>query len=305
MVPEFAPSSPESKIPRSPGGSPGVYDVIFILGVPGKQSYFEDIDIDKALQSGESLFVLPREAAVLTVNIRNNGDHAQINYGKASNGTVSSARIRITARGFDDAAIAAYDLVAPTLSWWSVRLNAATDIIGYHITEERTKSTMIHFGFIGKTKPLPVYLTGTQLSSKPEYRTLFAAYREALNSTTPFYRFLSFFKVVEGIFNRRNIQIEEQRARGERPSVANERFPGKLEDLGPIQPEATEIFRDHLGKKFTSVRDELRPIMRNAIAHIDPTQPTLEADKVEGHFGMRESHPSDYLHGESNASFGT
>lgn len=56
-----------------------------------------------------------------------------------------------------------------------------------------------------------------------------------------------------------------------------ERIPTDL-DIDPLDADA---FRPYLGKKFSAVLDELRTVVRTAVAHLDPFGDSLVADEFE------------------------
>jgi hypothetical protein len=59
VVPGFDPKSPKAQIPRTPVGAEGTYRITFILGIPGKQMFHEQLDFTRLLESGESLLMMP------------------------------------------------------------------------------------------------------------------------------------------------------------------------------------------------------------------------------------------------------
>src|SRR5687768_9208531 len=54
-VPQFAPTHPKALIPRSPEGSKGIYRVTFLLSVPGKDAFRENLQLHNIMQTGDSL----------------------------------------------------------------------------------------------------------------------------------------------------------------------------------------------------------------------------------------------------------
>jgi hypothetical protein len=125
-------------------------------------------------------------------------------------------------------------------------------------------------------------------------------YREALNSNSPNYQYLSFFKIIEGIRRireeRTTRQNQEAFARGEKPpSRMREKLPTTREeqvswlnsviaaqnwsDLALAQAFPTEV----LGKKINDVIREsgVLDMIRNRIAHAvmrDETHETINID---------------------------
>src|SRR5579859_634576 len=196
VVPNFAPSDPKASIPRSPEGSPGVYRVTFVLTIPGKEDFRTELNWAKIMQSGESLLLVPQGLGRLNVKVSNDQDEAEIVFLPNAKMSLATAQIRVTASTFLDAQSQAHNLIMPILSWWSFRYDIALDITGYEVYEEKTEVRKAVFGVIGKAKVLDLAIGGF---SKPEYRRVFAAYREGANATNVFYQLLCFYKVIEGV----------------------------------------------------------------------------------------------------------
>jgi hypothetical protein len=105
-----------------------------------------------------------------------------------------------------------------------------------------------------------------------------SAYREGLNSANAFYQLLCFYKVVEWIRKRR---AKEDRRR---VPPESERFPSSAEGLPPDafgRRDPFGFFTPYLGKRFGEVHETLRSDVRNAIAHLNPKQTILMADRFD------------------------
>ena len=57
-------------------------------------------------------------------------------------------------------------------------------------------------------------------------------------------------------------------------------MPTDLADLA-VHTWVKDSFQPYLGRKYTWILDQLRPLIRNAIAHLDPTGVSLVADRFE------------------------
>lgn len=278
----FDSSDPNTPHSKEPEGLPGAYDIRFALSNPGKDSFRDSIDPDAFLASGHSNVIIPANIGDLKATLYDdNGENVEIIIYHDQEGALTQARLRLEAQSFDDAEHVAYDLVMPLLSSWSYHLDVALDVAGYKITEETTQSFRIVLGVVGKAKSFspPPY------QSTPEFRTLFASYREAMNATNVFHQFLCFFKVIEGSYNLRAVRKGKALALGKPyTDPPNEQIPQTLRDLGIPEDPHEEYFSPYLGKKFTAVRDDLRSLIRNALAHCDPTGSSgdpLLADRFE------------------------
>lgn len=282
-VPEFAPDDPRSLIPRSPQGTEGFYRVMFVLGIPGKELFFDDQDLNLLRNSGTSLLLMPSGAIfsnVKIVEVSNEQKQETIEVQLARReGKVASAQIRVYASSFREAERHAFDLVMPILSRLSYEYDVALDVKFYEVLEEKTDVYKCTFGIVGKSKLLGTNLRGL---SKPEFRMVFAAYREAANATNPFYQLLCFYKVIEGVKKLRASRRETLLAAGlEYREPPDERMPGSDADLDFVSPLHREFFQPYLDQKFTRVLDQFRNLLRNAVAHLDPMGDSLVIDDFE------------------------
>ncbi|MHB1357436.1 MAG: methylamine utilization protein MauJ, partial [Anaerolineae bacterium] len=194
-VPFFSNTDPKSQIERSPAGSPGIYLVTFVFTLPGKNMLRGDLDSVMLMQSGESLLQYPANQQ-LVVPFTNENGKANIVFSSNKQGVIANAQMRTEAQDFENAERIANDLVAPLVSYWSYFYDVPMDIAGYEVVEERTDTRRYSFGIIlGKPKPM----ISDEYHLVPDYHRMFAAYREAMNTTNEFYQALSFYKIVEGI----------------------------------------------------------------------------------------------------------
>jgi len=59
LVPQISSPDPRTSNQLSPDGSSGSYLVTFVLSIPGKENFLEDINFDQLLLSGDSLLASP------------------------------------------------------------------------------------------------------------------------------------------------------------------------------------------------------------------------------------------------------
>lgn len=249
----------------------------FVLAQPGKESYHANLNYDDLMNKGDSLLLLPKDVSVVKVEIFNEKERVEALFSANSRGALATGQIRLLASGFSAAEQMASDLLLPRLSWWSYRFDVAIDIAGYQVVEENTGVVRYAFGHLGKERGLVLTTEDEKVASTPEYRALLAAYREAGNATNPFYQFLCYYRVTEGVqklrAKRRSVVLGANKAYRE-PS---ERFPKDV--VG--HPLWRDIFSPFCRKKFTWALDGFRDLVRNAVAHLDPTANTLVADESQ------------------------
>ena len=282
FVPSVTPPDPSASIPELPQGSNGLYRVTFVLGIPGKELFLDDINVDTLRHSGTSLLLMPPGVPAVSVKILPDPDKQDIGavYFLASrDGRVANVQLRLPASNFAEAEREAFNLVMPILSRWSYEYDVALDLKFYEVVEEQALVQKMVFGLVGKAKPLDVNIRGL---SKPEFRVIFAAYREAVNATNVFYQLLCYYKVIEGVKKLRAKRREATLAAGaEYRESSNERIPASEGDLGIANVYLREPFRPYLGQKFNRVLEQFRNLLRNAVAHLDPTGDSLVADDFE------------------------
>jgi len=139
LVPQYPPEDPRSRIHLPPSGGANTYTVTYVLSLPGKEVYRDNLDLDALLESGDSLLAMPPPAVRLDIQIV--GAEAPIHITVYANdrGRMSKVGMRIDAQNFDAAQRTAHNWISPTLSWWSVRDDVAIDVAGVHVVEEQTE----------------------------------------------------------------------------------------------------------------------------------------------------------------------
>lgn len=287
IVPEFAPEDPRTSVRRDPEGSPGYYKVTFILCTPGQATAVRDIDVVSLLNSGDSLLVVPT-GIIPEVQVYNEHERVTIRFIQNSNTRLSRVEMRFVAQNRQHAEHYAYDLVHPVLSWWSYIHDVAIDTMGYEIIEEAADVRSYHVTVIGAAKPFQ--FGRLDFKSTPEHRAILSAYREASNATNVFYQFLCFYRGIEGVkkLRRQNRKKAISGSADYREPI--ERIPATRTDISGVDLTDLPSFEPYLGAKFTAVRDKLRPVLRNAVAHLDPKNDVV-ADRFDDLERCRNSIP--------------
>lgn len=274
LIPGYPDNNPLSEVQRPPSGSDGVYRITFFLSVPGRSSFQDELNLGRLANSGESLLqTVPN--IIFDAGLAHDAGNADISFMSDPQGVLKIAQMRVEAENFEGALRFAHNAVFPVLSYWSYRYDVALDTTGYEAIEEKTGTRLYTFGVIGRNKGLDL---SEEFKLYPNFRPLYSNYREAVNATNVFYQVLSFYKVTEGVKRLRGDRKKEIIARGEIPKEVSEKIPDSLDD---IETETKEAFIPYLGKKFTWVLDQFRSVLRNAVAHLDPSGNILDADKYD------------------------
>ena len=296
MVPVLqSPYDSRVKVEVPKEGGPGTYKATYVFATPGRALFQTNIDIESFLKSGESLLLMSKDK-ILKTELFSNPGHTNligmIQLIPNEKGELARAEMQLEAANLLDAHKKSYDAVLPLVSWLSAVHDVAIEIVGYQISEQKTGLSLYQFYLIGNPKGITLSDPTSGHISKQEFRALFAAYREALNSNNPFYQFLCYFKVIEGI---KQMRIRSQRA---------QKVPKKLQSAflsTEVMPEATKmtgvdpwdlaLFTHHQEKTFEHLVEEFKPLVRNAVAHLNPQGNSLVIDKFEDVQLCRETIP--------------
>ena len=154
VVPKFPPSDPRHG-KTSPDGGTGVYQVRFVLGIPGKNVFRDHVAMGQTHLDGDSLLLFPNKVETFEVRFDDRGSTiGTVMLGHNSDRRLSTATMRIQANSLVEAEQAAYNMTAGFLSYLSYTTDVAVEITGYEIVEESTGTRKAVFGMIGKMKIL-------------------------------------------------------------------------------------------------------------------------------------------------------
>lgn len=286
----IVPTSSDAGDPRNSKdgkGQPGEYELVWLLSRPG-HALLPEYQITSAdrIQGSSHLGVTrPAHPSVDPAHCRARfnvrfGDHECVFEGLPNDkGFLAKIIGRFPAESFADAYRTGTRVLAPTLSDLSAQLDIPLLIFQTDITEKRSDARRVMFTSAYRETP---FAGVSERSLEPELRGYTSVYREALNSGSPTYQFLCFYKVVESLFERRGRQAKERKARGEDLRKPRERFPSSLEvlvpwlnALYPVRPHCwnPELLESLLlpqiaGSAFKTILDaHLRPL-RDQIAHV-------------------------------------
>ena len=182
----------EGKPEADPVGSPGRHTVTFILGVPGVSSVVTSMDIDELLNSGDSLF--ETEGLQLSIGPEPGSATPACQFLPNANRRLARIVATVDAAHFSAAERKAYDVVMPALSLMAVTADVPVEVRATILRNEQSQAQRFGMTIAGQIRQLPE-IEGL---SDPELRALVAAYREGLNTTSPTFQSLCFWKVMEG-----------------------------------------------------------------------------------------------------------
>jgi hypothetical protein len=258
----------------SPSGSPGKYDVVFVLGVPGMSGAATALDFDGMLAGGDSLL----EGTGLEVELQA-ADGSSLSVARIvpnAHGRLAQVRLAVTAGNFSLAENEAFDAVMPVLSRIAFEADTPLEVTGILLTEQATQTRRFGATLVGATQPAPE-LAGT---TTPELRSFLAAYREGLNTNSPLYQTLSFYKIIEGVatFHTKRARAAKKCGAPEPTDPLAQQIPGNRADLAGMTEWARDNFTPYLGMSFGEIRSAVKNTIRDAVAHITPGMDLRIAD---------------------------
>lgn len=198
----------------------------------------------------------------------------------------------IEAEHSNDATLKGYEALMRILSGISTYHDIPINIYQIDTIELKTHTRKVNF--FTPHREMPV-LKGSFDNLSEEFSKYASLYQEAMNSNSHYYEFLCYYKIIEGLRERRNRLISEAKARGETiPSSPKQIIPPtpqkQIEWLNQLfsaqiiwdRMKLDFIFpKSSFGKKINDVIDkEIRPI-RHKIAHgvLDEGEPTFSLSK--------------------------
>jgi hypothetical protein len=283
MRPTFPGNDPRNRMPVA--GAPGKYRVRITLQRPAtltsseyEISLNDDADGDSYIAiAPPALTATDGQAAPINIRLRtgDGSDEIIIDGFPNKSGFLSHFFCEFRAQSFGDADARALRLIAPCLSAWAVLMDVPMVISRTQITE--LESSAIAASFVA---PFEASRAVSLPELSAEFRTIASFYREALNSRSPVYEFLCFYKIAEAISAQRQARVERAKREGSTPRQPSEILPasdGELVDwlskLYPAQKRWDLADREALvptelrGRKINDVlAKDMRPL-RNDVAH--------------------------------------
>jgi len=300
IINRFVEGDPRNNIPLE--GAEGDYIVTFVLARPGinllpegQFSFATGLRGDSHLAITRPAFTPPDPDAdqILIAGRTEDGEFRFTGFPNERGflGKIQSSPFR--ARNRRDAEHKAYRALASSLSNWSAHLDIPLEVYQVDTVEVTTGNTQMSITTPYWEAPFAVTPTAQLM---PEFRGYAGLYREALGSSSTVYRFLCFFKIIEGIRSRRERIAREAIAAGREVPRYQERFPATEEEI-PVWLNAIFPVRrtwdgmalnaavppEVRGRRFGAVIDgTLRPL-RVDIAHAlseESGELTLSVDEL-------------------------
>lgn len=242
-----------------PAGSQGLYDIAFVLGVPGVSSVTTSLDFDAIAAGGDSLL----QGSGLHVQLESSDGHslhaARIVPNRS--GRLAQIRLTVTADDFSSAENEAFDAVMPTLSRIAFQADTPLEVTAISLTERATQTRQLRTTLVGAVHPAPEIAETTT----PELRMFLAAYREGLNGNSPLYQALSFYKILEGAtkFHTNRVRAAKKRGEAAPADPMARQIPVDPDGLADVTMWSRGNFTPYLGKSFAEIRDAVTDTIRH------------------------------------------
>lgn len=286
-----------------PEGLPGKYKVIFTLNRPGFSLLPDDSYADAASLQGASHLAIAKPAhphpnlpenTHIKIASEIAGEEFTFDCYPNEKGFLAKIVLEsIEATNYGDAALRAFRGVTFALSSMSFRYDIPLNIYQVDVIESRTGRVRI--SIVRAFREIPFMGDPTRLLNQ-EFLKYASYYREGLNSNNVSYQFLCFYKIIEGLRDRRERLIREAKAKGQ-PILTplSQRIPKErneqVEWLNSIlfiqqswdDMSLISIFpKEALGRTIGNLIDKKSELhkMRLKIAHavLDSGEPTLSID---------------------------
>jgi len=266
---------------------PGFYRVDFLLARPNALKYTRDSISFIKNEVGDSHLRIAKHASERGPNdiekllLEGHYGGATIEFVCAVNDDGCIGRItaqQIWGKNHVDAELVAYRALTPFLSSWSTTLDIPIVVETIQVTDPSTytESLRLHRPF---RDMMPIGGVGPILTE--EYSRFASVYREALNSNSPLYRFLCFYKLIESLHCRQKMLAFEAKASGGYPKKRQEDVKLSIETITGIitwvypweEMPINDLLLTQLlpseavGKKFRTIFNSVLEPIRNTIAH--------------------------------------
>jgi len=223
---------------------PGNYRVVFTLNKPGYAPVNDGFVSPSQQLSGDSHLAIAAPALVSTDGKELDFDAIRLDVSTANGSFVFKGlpndkgflgKIETEpfhAEHFGNAALLALQAFSPTLSALSAYHDVPVHIYQMDVVELRTNTHQISFRSPFKDKMLWMPPLENAATEQQKYASL---YREAMNSTSSNYTFLCFYRLIEGLRNRREKirkdEVNAALAKQEKPvAQPDERIPSERDE---------------------------------------------------------------------------
>lgn len=251
----------------------GPFSILFILCTEFIM-YFDDL-VERNIDPSEGFtnIIFPKDFVNKVISVPYQFEDATAEETKAlirpivGDNLLRSMEVTIFEQDFDRAIRAASYCVYSVLDSLSFRLKVPLNVRDIIISSFKTGKligrfiTVPYFPTIIKRKE-DFYVTK---DIPKELRPYLRLYREALNSTSPHYRFLCLYRIIESMRELQSVNAKKIRSQGK--SIRRAHL------IMPSNPITLKYFPTYVGKKIGSFLGYVETSYRNHIAHLNIERP--------------------------------
>jgi len=216
-------------------------------------SAFDGIKGDFSAEDGESYLLGLPGADWFKTKV----DDSTFEFKLNSKGEHSLIELECLANNKDQAKAKFFTAVLPFLDHISYLANTPIVIATLRIVDVKNHCTTIDY----KSPYRKATINNHTALIYNELQPVFAMYREAINSNSDFYKFLCYYKILEGLLGPMRAKVYKiAKENGLKLKIPNEKVPDSL--------YIHHNFKHHVGKSIKEFFDKiLTPLFRNAVAH--------------------------------------
>lgn len=158
-----------------------------------------------------------------------------------------------------------FNRLSHLLSCWTLMNGGSQAIYGFHVLDTLfdARFQCLPDNLVDHVKPVPVFIPPA-LELFPEHRNMLSLYREARNSTSPFYGMLCSFKIMEAVLEH---QLFSDTDKSLLPLPHDhKRKPGVITQKMLEAARVDKKYQKYDTMKFKKFMEDVRPV-RNRIAH--------------------------------------
>jgi hypothetical protein len=185
----------------------------------------------------------------------------------------------MTAKDYFDAERKAWTALSPALSWISIYLDVPLQVYQVDVIDRHTGGQMAKLLVAYRTVGMAI---APVFSGTPDFQYYASLYREALSTNSPLYQFLCLYKILDGVYARRQRTARDGKPATEREPLLSETLPENesqfkiwMDSIFPLPARLSwdrmhfdSVFRPEArGKDFVSVFSAYPLPIRNRIAH--------------------------------------
>ena len=213
----------------------------------------EEIKASISEKDGESFFVLPKD----TENMKVSTGSEEYLFLKNEDNEIGRISLTCMAGSWREAVNRFFTGIAPFLDFLSYRANIP---VTYEAAYCRDKQN--HISIISYRTPYPnVRINSHAKDINLELLPVYSLYREAKNSLSSYYRFLCYYKIMEGIYRHLRPRLIK-RAKQSKIQISMQK------ELVPAHPELYFYQNSFVGKSIKSLFDnEFTSEYRDVVAH--------------------------------------